>query len=162
MNINIESYPDLRAVGGEQNDKKRVLDALSVYDGINGREYGLFDTIPPYRAEEMMEKLQSHNWWIGLVARETGHDEEPVVASAAVLLEPGKDRMWIDGVSVARDYQGTGIGSEIIYDIIQTAKRNKLGYVALKSVPHAVEFYQRRGFEVVEPARQPIMEFKIT
>lgn len=66
------------------------------------------------------------------------------------LTHTGSWRCLIEGVRIARDFRGQGVGSEFIYWSIQRAKQRACTIVQLtsdKQRPGALKFYEALGFE---------------
>jgi predicted GNAT family N-acyltransferase len=90
------------------------------------------------------------------------HDDlDPVSMHAIARLAPltqsdgqtiGTGRLLADGkigrMAVLAPWRGYGVGAAILAHLIDAARQQGLGSVALAAQAHAVGFYQRFGFEV--------------
>jgi ribosomal protein S18 acetylase RimI-like enzyme len=121
---------------------------LSVYEGINGRTKPGFD--------QTIKLLESFADQTCLVASPTDEPDE-IAAVANVGFNHGHQKAWIAGIATHPDYQGQGIGSEMMERIEEEARNRHLASLALYSVQQekTISFYNKRGFYVDDSLRQP-------
>jgi|GEM_PF-4923156 len=81
-------------------------------------------------------------------------DEPDEIATVAnVDFNHGQQKAWIDGIATHPDYQGNKFGSEMMKFIERESKVRALAAVALNSVPTAIQFYVKAGYDIDD--RQP-------
>jgi GNAT superfamily N-acetyltransferase len=136
---------------------KRGREALSIYDQINGRHYSGLDTITTARISELLEDFDHQECHIAL-----DPTTRKVIGTMSLDLSGRNlhDSAWVTGISVDRDYQGLGIGKELLTIARQGAVQRSLGTIALRSVPSAIPFYLKQGFAYLneqEDTPQPVM-----
>ena len=77
------------------------------------------------------------------------YDEDRLVGAGRALAD-GKDCSYICDVAVAPDYQGRGIGKDIMTKLLESSKNHKK--ILLYSVPGKEEFYAKFGFKHMKTA----------
>ena len=63
---------------------------------------------------------------------------------ASILLGDGSAS--IHNMAVLEEARGYGVGSQLLFELLQIAKLKKYPYVVLQSIPKAASFYRKRGF----------------
>ena len=104
-------------------------------------------------------------WWVDITGREAGHDHLPVTwvaidelgqAAGAVGLgefdiEERRDRSpWVLGMIVAPQWRGLGIGGKLLGALEAWAGRHGFQRIWVATGGHAVGFYQKCGWELME------------
>ena len=74
------------------------------------------------------------------------YNGEPVGTGRLTMLAGEAQIAW---VAVRRPYRGLGVGWKIMESMIERAERDAADYIILNAQTHALEFYQRLGFNAV-------------
>ena len=61
-----------------------------------------------------------------------------------------KDEAQIRYMAVSDDFQGQGLGSQIISSLEDVARRNGIKWMILSARENALQFYKKNGYEIVE------------
>ncbi|ROR72427.1 amino-acid N-acetyltransferase [Bogoriella caseilytica] len=112
---------------------------------------GIYDLVLPYAerrilvAKELISYFESVQEFV--VAVDQSGESERVVACGALHV------MWDDiaevrTLAVAEDYRGTGLGHQLLEQLIERARDLELKRVFC--LTFEVEFFQRHGFDVIE------------
>jgi len=92
--------------------------------------------------------LKSGNYFVYVI-------DNKIVGSVKAYLE--HNRVWINTISVHKDYHRQGIGSKLIKHIVKKAKRLNYDKVVLytdTNATHNKGFYEKQGFIEVERKRE--------
>ena len=61
-----------------------------------------------------------------------------------------KDEAQIRYMAVSDDFQGQGLGSQIISSLEDAARRNGIKWMVLSARENALQFYKKNGYKIVE------------
>jgi GNAT superfamily N-acetyltransferase len=113
------------------------------------------------------------DWWVDITAREAGRDKLPVTWAAidylgqavgavglgAFDIEERRDRSpWVLGMIVAVHYRGRGIGRQLLGTLESWADQRRYSRIWVATSDHAVDFYQKCGWELAEIITRPSRE----
>ena len=146
-NIDLPRYPH-----GAEPDLDDVLHFLDVaaQTGFHIEQPGESDLSDIERAqivyesflEEVTDGASSY-----LVAR---NDEGDIVGTVIYAIHPEYNYVELNVLAVSPDYQGRGVGSELLERVTDHAVQQGAESITLSTTPGAYEFYIRHGFEDVE------------
>jgi GNAT superfamily N-acetyltransferase len=139
--IRFHTLPDADEITSIEDLSEIDYQILSIYDEINGRSRNEPDL---KRAHKLLDDFKDQSCIIA-----SPEDEPDEVATVAnVDFYRGKQQAWIDGIATHPDYRGQKFGSEMIKFIEQESKVRALAAVALNSIPTAIQFYTKIGFDL--------------
>lgn len=117
----------------------------------------------PTQIHQILELYAAENWWTADRDRETllkkiitgSHCFMVAVKSGDIVgmgraISDGASDAYIQDVTVKKEFRGQGIGSEIIKHIIQTLKKDKIGWIGLIAEKGSAGFYEKLDFNPMD------------
>ena len=138
--IRFHNLPDADEISSIEDLSETDYEILSLYAKSN----------PKYNVEldldETLEILDEFKDQTCLIASPENEPDE-IAAVANVDFYRGKRQAWIDGIATHPEYRGQKFGTEMIRFIENESKARTLATIALNSIPTAIQFYTKNGFD---------------
>ena len=147
--IRFHTLPSADEISSLEDLSETDSEILSIYNNSKRQPYAELEL------EEVHDLLDEFEDQTCLIA--SPEDEPDEIATVAnVDFKRGKQKAWIDGIATHPDYQGNKFGTEMMKFIEQESKVRALAAIALNSVPNAIQFYVKAGYDIddVQPSKQ--------
>ena len=97
--------------------------------------------------DEAWQRAEFDRRFIEYLVSIIGYDDRPV---GGLWLESKPDSIYIHGIYISPEYQGRGIGSAVVRQLIEQAmiRRASVTLSVVPANPRAKQLYERLGFEV--------------
>lgn len=136
----------------DEDSEPRVLRALRMYSLSHYEGQ-------PNVHDDLSDLLDEFNGQRAFVVID---NDERIQAIANYDDRPSNEASWIEGLATHREARGIGIGRFLVRNLANIAQHSGKKSIELRSLPDAITFYERLGFDYVgEPTRMPVMRLDV-